>query len=134
MEREETNGNAEGDTNGDTEDTATASERGTPEGFDSLEDSNASLEMEQSETGRKTSIFRLYSYKSAGECAGTVFAVRGARKTGFRADGRLGDLISALTTRNCIAVIARGESKSTDARLIRENLIPRLRRGVLSLD
>lgn len=77
MEREETNGNAEGDTNGDTEDTATASERGTPEGFDSLEDSTVSLEMEQSETGRKTSIFRLYSYKSAGECAGTVIAVRG---------------------------------------------------------
>lgn len=79
MEREEANGNAEGDANGDTEDTATASERGTPEGFDSLEDSTASLEMEQSETGRKTSIFRLYSYKNAGECAGTVAAIRGAR-------------------------------------------------------
>lgn len=68
MERDEMNGNAEEDTNGDTEDTATASERGTPEGFDSLEDSATSLEMEQSETGRRTSIFKYYSYKSAGEC------------------------------------------------------------------
>lgn len=69
MEREETNGTAEEDANGgDTEDTATASERGTPEGFDSLEDSTASLEMEQSETGRRTSIFKFYSYKNAGEC------------------------------------------------------------------
>lgn len=67
MEREDTNGNAEGDANGDTEDTVTASERGTPEGFDSLEDSIASLEMEQSETGRKTSIFKYYSYRNAGE-------------------------------------------------------------------
>jgi len=67
MEREDANGNAEGDANGDTEDTATASERGTPEGFDSLEDSTASLEMEQSETGRRTSIFKFYSYKNAGE-------------------------------------------------------------------
>lgn len=66
MEREDANGNAEGDANGDTEDTATASERGTPEGFDSLEDST-SLEMEHTETGRRTSIFKFYSYKNAGE-------------------------------------------------------------------
>lgn len=75
MEREDTNGNAEADANGDTEDTETASERGTPEGFDSLEDSVASLEMEQSETGRRTSIFKFYSYKSTGE--------RPPRMTGF---------------------------------------------------
>lgn len=50
------NGNEEGDAK---------SERGTPEG--SFEDSNASLEMEESETGRRTSIFKYYSYKNTGE-------------------------------------------------------------------
>lgn len=55
MEQEDTNGNEEGDAK---------SERGTPEG--SLEDSNASLE--ESETGRRTSIFKYYSYKNTGEC------------------------------------------------------------------
>ena len=68
MERKDANENSEVDTNEDTEDTAITSERGTPEGFDSLEDSVTSLEMEQSETGRRTSIFKFYSYKNAGEC------------------------------------------------------------------
>lgn len=49
------NGNEEGDAR---------SERGTPEG--SFED-DASLKMEESETGRRTSIFKYYSYKNTGE-------------------------------------------------------------------
>lgn len=104
MEREDTNGNAEGEANGDTEDTATASERGTPEGFDSLEDSPsvASLEMERSETGRRTSIFKYYSYKNAGECpCGPRCADSG------KPDSSICALNVALTARNHIALITR---------------------------
>ncbi|KAG5315040.1 GLPK kinase, partial [Pseudoatta argentina] len=74
MERKDTNENSEVDTNDreDTEDTTITSERGTPEGFDSLEDSVTSLEMEQSETGRRTSIFKFYSYKNVDTMTSTV--------------------------------------------------------------
>lgn len=60
MEREDPNGNATEDAN----ENATG-ERGAPEG--SLESPGVPLEMEQSETGRRTSIFKYYSYKNAGE-------------------------------------------------------------------
>ncbi|KAM0732862.1 Glycerol kinase 3 [Formica fusca] len=53
MEQEDMSGNEEEDTR---------SERGTPEG--SFESSNVSLEIEELETGRETSIFKYYSYKN----------------------------------------------------------------------
>lgn len=56
MEQEDMSGNEEEDTR---------SERGTPEG--SFESSNVSLEIEELETGRETSIFKYYSYKNTGE-------------------------------------------------------------------
>ncbi|XP_050447710.1 glycerol kinase isoform X2 [Cataglyphis hispanica] len=48
--------------NGNEEEDTMRSERGTPEG--SLENSNMPPEMEESETGRRTSIFKYYSYKN----------------------------------------------------------------------
>lgn len=53
------------DMNGNEEVDARMIERGSPEG--SFEDPSSPLEMEESETGRKTSIFKYYSYKNAGE-------------------------------------------------------------------
>lgn len=54
------NGNEEGDAR---------SERGTPEG--SFED-DASLKMEESETGRRTSIFKYYSYKNTDTMSNSI--------------------------------------------------------------
>lgn len=57
MEREDTSGNEMG---------GPRSERGTPEG--SFEDSNGpEMEMEESETGRRTSIFKYYAYRDNGK-------------------------------------------------------------------
>lgn len=63
MERGDPNGNVTKDENAAEE--AAANERGAPEG--SLESPRVPSEMEQSETGRRTSIFKYYSYKSTGE-------------------------------------------------------------------
>lgn len=65
MEREDPNGNATEDANENAVEEAAVDERGAPEG--SLESPRVPSEMEQSETGRRTSIFKYYSYKSAGE-------------------------------------------------------------------
>ncbi|XP_032685803.1 glycerol kinase isoform X1 [Odontomachus brunneus] len=66
MEREDPNGNATEDEN----ENAAAGERGAPEG--SLESPRVPSEMEQSETGRRTSIFKYYSYKNADTMSNTV--------------------------------------------------------------
>jgi len=90
MKRKDTNENSEVGTNEDTEeDTTITSERGTLEEFDSLEDSVTSLEMEQSETGRRTSIFKFYSYKNVGECDYIIYNCA-MRRERIRIDKHLG--------------------------------------------
>lgn len=61
MKMKDTNGNAAGDADKNAD--VFMDKRETPEG--SVQDS--SLEMEQSDLGRRTSIFKYYSYKNAGE-------------------------------------------------------------------
>lgn len=77
MEQEE-NGNAERDTNEDEQSDANGNterdESETEEVIDSS--SNTSIEMEKSETGRRTSIFKFYEYKnvsSTGESEHLLF-------------------------------------------------------------
>lgn len=73
MEQEE-NGNTERDANGNTERDDSETEEMIESS--SIEDSNTSIEMEKSETGRRTSIFKFYEYKnvsSTGESGNFTF-------------------------------------------------------------